>query len=117
MPEIPDVEVARRKLDRWIAGATISAAHSSDRRVLRPHAPSALPRALVGRSVRDVERRGKWIRVELGDGGRLFSHLGMTGDWVRRDAGAPAERFERARIDVTRGSESSSVRYVDSRRF
>jgi formamidopyrimidine-DNA glycosylase len=117
MPEIPDVEVARRKLDRWIGGASIVAAHSKDRHVMRPKAPSALARALVGRSVREVARRGKWIRIALEDGGRLFSHLGMTGDWVRRDAGAPAERFERARIDVARGGDSSSVRYVDSRRF
>jgi formamidopyrimidine-DNA glycosylase len=117
MPEIPDVEVARRKLERWIDGATIGAAHSADRHVMRPEKPGALARALVGRSVRGVERRGKWIRIELDDGARLFSHLGMTGDWVKRDAGAPAARFERARIDVARGGEASSVRYVDSRRF
>jgi formamidopyrimidine-DNA glycosylase len=117
MPEIPDVEVARRKLERWIGGTTIGAAHSADRHVMRPRSPGALARALVGRSVRGVERRGKWIRIELDDSTRLFSHLGMTGDWVQRDAGAPAARFERARIDVARGADASSVRYVDSRRF
>jgi formamidopyrimidine-DNA glycosylase len=47
----------------------------------------------------------------------LFSHLGMTGDWVESEADAPKQRFERARIDVTRGTEASSVRYIDSRRF
>jgi formamidopyrimidine-DNA glycosylase len=117
MPELPDVERMRRDLDRWTRGARIVRAHSADRRVLRPMAPSGLARALVGRTVRNVARRGKWIRIELGDGTRIFSHLGMTGWWVGTDAGAGAERFERARIDLRKRGRESSIRYVDSRRF
>jgi formamidopyrimidine-DNA glycosylase len=41
----------------------------------------------------------------------------MTGGWVHRRSGAPKERSERARLDVIRGGRSSSVRYLDSRRF
>jgi formamidopyrimidine-DNA glycosylase len=117
MPEIPDVEAVRRKLDRWAVGARIVAAHSADLHVMRPQSPRALARALVNHEVRGIDRRGKWIRIGLDDGTRLFSHLGMTGDWVKRDAEAPTERFERARFDVSRDDEASSVRYVDSRRF
>src|SRR5205085_1249855 len=69
--------------------------------------------ALVGRKVRSIERRGKWIRILLDDGTRLFSHFGLTGKWVRRDRDAPTERFERARIDTSR----ASLRYVDPRMF
>jgi len=117
MPELPDVETVRRDLDRWIRGTRIVHARSADRRVLRPNAPSAFARALVGRTLRDVARRGKWIRIELDDGTRVFSHLGMTGWWVARDGDAGAERFERARIDLRRREHDSSIRYVDSRRF
>jgi formamidopyrimidine-DNA glycosylase len=118
MPELPDVEKVRRDLDAWTRGAKIVAAHSADRRILRPRAPSAFGRALVGKTVRDVARRGKWLRIELDDGTRLFSHLGMTGWWVASDdAIAEAPRFERARIDLSRRAERSSIRYVDSRRF
>jgi formamidopyrimidine-DNA glycosylase len=118
MPELPDVEVARRRLDHALRGATITRAHSADRRILRPKSPSALSRATEGRTVRDVSRRGKWLKVLLDDGGRLFSHLGMTGWWVERDANAPTERSERARIDVVReDGRNASVRYLDSRRF
>ncbi len=116
MPELPDVEVTRRRLERWLVGATITAARSADRRVLRPGSPRAFGHALVGRAVSAVERRGKWIRVRLDDGGRLFSHLGMTGWWIEA-GGAPAGAAERARIDVTRRGSSLSVRYVDPRRF
>jgi formamidopyrimidine-DNA glycosylase len=118
MPELPDVEFARRRLHHGLAKATITAAHSVDKRVLRPEAPGALSRALVGRTVREVSRRGKWLRVLLDDGGRVFSHLGMTGWWVERDVDSPKERSERARLDVeTDDGRSRSVRYLDSRRF
>ena len=64
-----------------------------------------------------VERRGKWLRLDLDDGGKVFSHLGMTGGWVRVAIGAPVARFERARINVVLRGRASSVRYVDARRF
>jgi formamidopyrimidine-DNA glycosylase len=118
MPELPDVELARRRLGRWMGGALIVGARSTDRYILRPKSPATLTRALTGRRVREVSRRGKWLRIELDDGGRLFSHLGMTGDWVHRGTGAPRQPSERARIDVVESDgRSASVRYVDSRRF
>lgn len=117
MPELPDVEFMRRRLERALKGATILVALSKDRYVLRPQSPDAFARALVGRKVHAVQRRGKWLRVELDDGGRLFSHLGMTGWWYEREPNNPEERFERARIDIARKGHRHSLRYVDSRRF
>ena len=118
MPELPDVEIAKRRLEKALVGATVTGAHSEDKRILHPSAPSVLSRALVGRTVQEVSRRGKWLRVLLDDGGRMFSHLGMTGWWVERGIEHPKERSERARIDVssTEGR-SRSLRYLDSRRF
>jgi len=118
MPELADVEVVRQRLEKALGGATILAAQSNDRRVLRPQAPTSLVRALVGRTVREVGRRGKWLRLVLDDGARVFSHLGMTGWWVERERDDPKQKAERARIDFARdGARTSSVRYVDSRRF
>jgi formamidopyrimidine-DNA glycosylase len=117
MPELADVEVARRRLESWLAGTTITRARSADARILRPGSPAAFSRALAGRSVREVSRRGKWLRLLLSDGARMFSHLGMTGWWVQRECGSPKERSERGRIDVERRGRCVSVRYLDSRRF
>ncbi len=117
MPELPDVETVRLRLRAGLRGATITAARCSDRYVLRPSSPAAFARSLIGRTVRDVDRRGKWLRVRLDDGARLFSHLGMTGWWVARDAAGPKEPSERARIDAAGEGGPTSFRYVDSRRF
>lgn len=115
MPELPDVEFIKQRLERALVGAKIVAA-SSDGQTLRGRATGGLARALVGGEVRAVARRGKWLMVAL-DRGRLFSHLGMTGWWVVRDIDAATERFERARLDVARGRSRASLRYTDPRRF
>jgi formamidopyrimidine-DNA glycosylase len=117
MPELPDVEMTRCDLKRWLVGAIVTAADTEDARLSRPESPRAFAHALVGRSFEHVERRGKWLRLDLDDGGKVFSHLGMTGGWVRVAVGAAVVRFERARIDVALHGRAFSVRYVDARRF
>ncbi|HET6150903.1 MAG TPA: DNA-formamidopyrimidine glycosylase family protein [Polyangia bacterium] len=118
MPELPDVEIARRRLEKALGGGTIVAAHSADRYVLRPRAPKTFGPALVDRTIREIGRRGKWLRLVLDDGTRLFSHLGMTGWWQTRSDDDPGDRSERARIDVLRSDgQKISLRYLDSRRF
>jgi formamidopyrimidine-DNA glycosylase len=117
MPELPDVEMTRRDLTRWLAGAKVTAADTADARLSRPGLPRAFARGLVDRTFEQVERRGKWLRLGLDDDSKVFSHLGMTGGWVRAALGAPAVRFERARIDVVLRGRAFSVRYADARRF
>jgi formamidopyrimidine-DNA glycosylase len=117
MPELPDVEMARRDLKRWLVGAVVTAAETEDARLSRPASPRAFARTLHGRTIERVERRGKWLRLDLDDGGKVFSHLGMTGGWERVTVETPAVRFERARIDAVLRGRAVSVRYADSRRF
>jgi len=117
MPELLDVEIARRHLRSWLVGAKVTAALCRDARLTRPRPPRAFTRTLIGRSIDAVARKGKWLRFTLDDGSRVFSHLGMTGGWLRAPIDAPARRAERARIDVARRGRAISVRYVDARRF
>jgi formamidopyrimidine-DNA glycosylase len=116
MPELPEVEDARRKLSRWLPGATIVSARAFDAVIMRPRAPSTLARDLRGRRVERVERRGKWLRIVLSEGGLLFSHLGMTGDW-QRVAKDEEVRWERARLDVEKKGKQWRVAYSDPRKF
>jgi len=83
----------------------------------RPAPARLFARAVVGKTVKGIARKGKWLRLELDDGGKVFSHLGMTGGWVRVAVDAPPLRFERARFDVAQRGRAFSVRYVDARRF
>jgi formamidopyrimidine-DNA glycosylase len=111
LPELPEVEVARRNLEKWLKRGRLVRVELSPR-VFVGRAP-AFAAALRGHTVRAVERRGKWLRLQLDGDVALFSHLGMTGKWVLRPRDAPPERFERARLDT----QKRSVRYVDMRLF
>src|SRR5690242_4912450 len=103
MPELPEVEVAARNLRRWLLHEKIEEAHILPSRIVRGQSPKKLAERLTGAKVKAVERRGKWLRLTLSTG-TLFSHLGMTGKWVRRDADAPDEKYIRARLETADGS-------------
>jgi formamidopyrimidine-DNA glycosylase len=84
MPELPEVEVTRLSFADRIVGARIL-----EVRVGKPlRWPLACdPASLVGRTVRAVRRRGKYLLVDL-DRGLLLLHLGMSGS-LRFDRGMP----------------------------
>lgn len=109
MPELPEVEVTRLGFAERIAGARIEAVRLG--KPLR-WALAAEPAALVGRTVRAVRRRGKYLLVDL-DSGLLLMHLGMSGS-LRFDTVLPApgshDHFD---MVTSRGT----LRLNDPRRF
>lgn len=117
MPELPEVEHTRRNLERWMRGARIESVETDDARIVRPKTPRAFVSALERRTTLRIERRGKWLRLTLDDGRRLFVHLGMTGWFERGAPGDPALRFDRVRFGLLRRGRRSRVVYVDPRRW
>jgi formamidopyrimidine-DNA glycosylase len=116
MPELPEVEHARGLLQTWLRGATITGVTVPDPRILDPGAkPGAIVAALTDRRVAGVDRRGKWLRIRL-ERGLLFSHLGMTGRWVR-PLGADEVRFAKVELAVARRGATRRVVYADPRLF
>ena len=116
MPELPEVEVGARNLRTWARGADIVRVVVPKTRIIRGQAVATIARALEGRRIANVDRRGKWVRIILDDDTRAFSHFGMSGRWVKRDVDFETIRSERVRIDV-RKKKVTSLRYVDPRMF
>ena len=84
MPELPEVEVLARQLERTLPGKTIREVRVYRAKILRPTPERSLRTALTGATFQSVSRRGKYLIFELsrrGRGGplRLLGHLGMTG--------------------------------------
>lgn len=99
MPELPEVEHARRKLLR-LAGRRIERAVTHDAAVLGEQKKSAFSRSVEHREIERVERRGKSLLVHLSGGGGLALHLGMTGSLVLADEARARSRFARVTLDL-----------------
>lgn len=83
MPELPEVESVRCMMRRVLGGKKIVAAEvSPDEIVLGGTPPSAVQKALIGQTVEDIGRKGKYWWIELDEKPWVFGHLGMSG-WVR----------------------------------
>ena len=91
MPELPDVEIFRRRLDDAATGRRITDAKVLDARLLDGISARELERRLVGRRIRRTERHGKHLIAGLDDGSALILHFGMTGtiETSAEDAAAP----------------------------
>ena len=88
MPELPEVEVVRAGLERYLVGRVVRDVEILDPRPLRRQAggPQALVRTLTGRTLTAVVRRGKFLWLPLDDGRALSAHLGMSGQLLVRGA-------------------------------
>lgn len=86
VPELPEVEYARRVLEA-VVDREILSVDDGDDWVCRPHRPGDIARALVGGRFTTACRRGKTLWCETQDshgepGPRLGIHLGMGGRLV-----------------------------------
>src|SRR3954471_21607853 len=93
MPELPEVETVRRQLQPELGGERIQTAEVLHDRLPPPGPPTALERAVSGREVTAVARRGKYLLLGLEGGRTLALHLRMTGNLLLRDpqAGGTAD--------------------------
>ncbi|MEA3401728.1 MAG: DNA-formamidopyrimidine glycosylase family protein [Armatimonadota bacterium] len=83
MPELPDVEGFRQYLYSTSLHQTITGVEARDSMVLLGGvAESDLRDALVGGTLRDTHRHGKWLFADVQPGPWLCLHFGMTGHLV-----------------------------------
>src|SRR5688500_15584597 len=116
MPELPEVEVVRRDLEREIVGKKIKGVEADGMRAIRRHHNrKQFANRLVGKKIVGVERRGKYILVHLDGDEVLVIHLGMSGQLLRAKGGrVAAAKHTHVVITFTQGGQ---LRFVDPRTF
>ncbi|MFN8190422.1 MAG: bifunctional DNA-formamidopyrimidine glycosylase/DNA-(apurinic or apyrimidinic site) lyase [Nocardioidaceae bacterium] len=119
MPELPEVEVVRAGLERFVVGATITSVDVLHPRPVRrdPTGPTGFTAALAGRRIEGVRRRGKYFWLALDDGDAVLGHLGMSGQMLVQPPSAPDERHLRVRFRLAGAAEGRELRFVDQRMF
>ncbi|MFF4416283.1 bifunctional DNA-formamidopyrimidine glycosylase/DNA-(apurinic or apyrimidinic site) lyase [Streptosporangium sp. NPDC001559] len=117
MPELPEVEVVRRGLERWVRGRVVARAEVLHPRAIRRHVPGAEEFAaqLKGRTIGTAERRGKYLWLPLDGTDAILAHLGMSGQLLVVEPDTAQEKHLRIRITFADGG--PDLRFVDQRTF
>jgi formamidopyrimidine-DNA glycosylase len=116
MPELPEVEVVRRDLDREVVGKKIKSVEVDGMRsVRRHHNRKQFTTRLVDHKITGVERRGKYLLLRLDGDDVLVVHLGMSGQLIRAKSSRDAmAKHTHVVITFTQGGQ---LRFVDPRTF
>ncbi|MCX5203955.1 bifunctional DNA-formamidopyrimidine glycosylase/DNA-(apurinic or apyrimidinic site) lyase [Streptomyces sp. NBC_00237] len=119
MPELPEVEVVRRGLERWVAGRTVASVQVLHPRAVRRHLAGGEDFAsrLRGHRVGTAQRRGKYLWLPLDDAPlAVLGHLGMSGQLLVQPEEASDEKHLRVRVRFEDGL-GTELRFVDQRTF
>lgn len=126
MPELPEVETVRRGLAPVLVDSAFSRVEQN-RPDLRFPFPGRFVDRLAGQRITALHRRAKYLLCHLGSGDVLVMHLGMSGRFTIRPAGAnaiqpgeflhePGHKTEHDHVVFTMNS-GAVVTYNDPRRF
>ena len=114
MPELPEVEIAARSLAAQVNGATITAIAHLDWERMVETPLSEFYHELVGRQIRRVGRRAKWIMIELDADWTLAVHLRMSGILLVEAAGSPRDPHTHLVLELHDGRQ---IAFNDQRKF
>jgi formamidopyrimidine-DNA glycosylase len=115
MPELPEVETIRQKLEPNLVGRRFDRVEIGDPRLVRPFEPVAVAAELQGERVSALERRGKYLIVRFESERALLIHLRMTGSL--RHAASGTLNDDPHRRAVVNLDDGSDLAYRDVRRF
>lgn len=111
MPELPEVETTCRGVQPHVEGRALTALVVRNARLRLP-VPDDLAERLVGRDLRRVSRRAKYLLFDFGTGSVIL-HLGMSGSLRVVAAGLPPAAHDH--VDLVFGD--LALRLRDPRRF
>jgi formamidopyrimidine-DNA glycosylase len=105
VPELPEVEVLVRQLQRTLPGKTIRKVQVNRAKSLRPTSERDFRLVLTGAKFKVVSRRAKYLLFELKprsgrDTVKLLGHLGMTGRMFLASKNAPIPKHTPVVLDL-----------------
>lgn len=110
MPELPEVETIMQRLRNGtpevspVSGQTIQSVEVTWDRIIEEPDPQTFKQKLVGQTIQNVSRRGKFLHFSL-DEGHLIGHLRMSGDMrmekriTKEGSPLPPEDYDRVIIN------------------
>ncbi|HEX2910340.1 MAG TPA: bifunctional DNA-formamidopyrimidine glycosylase/DNA-(apurinic or apyrimidinic site) lyase [Chloroflexia bacterium] len=115
MPELPEVETTVRDLRRFLPGRVISGLTWADwPNMFQTQPPEVFGQLIAGEEILGLERRAKYIIINLSSEKFLVFHRKMSGNLFWREKDAAPDRFTHVVIAFKDGSE---LRFTDMRKF
>lgn len=112
MPELPEVETTRRGIEPHVKGGCVADVIVRQPKLRWP-IPVDLKQHLVGKKIRAVERRAKYLLLNF-EHGSVIMHLGMSGHLHIVTAKAAPEKHDHFELQFDSGQ---VLRLRDPRRF
>lgn len=125
MPELPEVDCVKQGIIESFCdekSSPIKSIWTSDSKNLQVLLdPQSLDlKKLVNYSIKEVERKGKYLRIHFSKQGvvqyHLIAHLGMSGVWQASDSQSIAFRQKHTHLEL-HFSNGTCLRYTDPRKF
>ncbi|OPY58098.1 MAG: Formamidopyrimidine-DNA glycosylase [Pelotomaculum sp. PtaU1.Bin035] len=114
MPELPEVETVKRTLQPKLAGLTFTDVQIFLPKIIRTPEPEEFKAKLINKKIVKVNRRGKYLLINLNGGLNLAVHLRMTGSLVYCEPDKPLSKYTHLILSL---SNNSQLRFADMRQF
>ena len=112
MPEMPEVEIIRRYLDKMVQGQQIMSVDIVLPRMIKWPEPEKFRSLVTGQRIESMARRGKYLLMKLTGGREVVFHLRMTGRLVYEPEGVNHDSHARVIFKLGNGA---SLVYGDTR--
>lgn len=114
MPELPEVELVARSLDKLVSGRTIEAVEHHRPRLTPHHSTRQFIKLLTGAKINFVRRRGKHILIDLDSDDTLMVHLRMSGRFMLLPSERDLPKFAHAVFHL---DDDTKLVFQDQRHF
>jgi formamidopyrimidine-DNA glycosylase len=114
MPELPEIETVRKSL-KGVKGKIIQKLHLSQVAPVEYNSPQELRRSLTKKTLTNLSRHGKYLRLHTNGDADLVVHLGMSGQ-LRWRSPSDLQKIKHTHMEII-FQDDSKLCFIDPRRF
>ncbi len=115
MPELPEVETIRRQLcDAGVQGHSVVTLEVEWPRTVDPLSPTQFRKKMIGKTIEEVSRYGKWLIFKLNGDENMLVHLRMTGGFYLSHGQLKKGPYDRVVFQL---SDGLNLHFRDPRKF
>ena len=114
MPELPEVETIKRELAPKIVGRSFSGVILNWPKAVQIPSAEDFSRRLIGKTIEELDRLGKYLILRLFGGEALILHLRMSGSLLLKTASGEPDPYTRSIFLLDDGTE---LHFCDRRKL